>query len=257
MADSTITTRDTGIFFGGTSGLVLPVPNKQCYPEEFRDKSRLSFYASLFNTIEVNSSFYKLPMAKTVARWAASVPETFQFTFKLSKTLTHIKPLRFDATSLERFMEVVAQADERRGCLLIQFPAGTRVDAFPVVRELLQALRRHDPQGRWRVSVEFRHASWYVDEVFRFLHDHNMNVVMHDIAPAPPFIDRSGGWAYFRFHGTEKNYRGSYSDEHLHAAAVEMRTLIDRGTSVYAYFNNTLGDAVNNLQTLQRLMGEV
>ncbi len=81
-------------FYSGTSGLVLPVP-KLLYPAEFQDKSRLTYYASLFNSIEINSSFYKIPQIPTVCKWAESVPDNFQFTFKLSKAITHAKGLEF------------------------------------------------------------------------------------------------------------------------------------------------------------------
>lgn len=79
-------------FYTGTSGLSLPFP-KHSFPPEFQDKSRLTFYASLFNSIEINSSFYKLPMASTVKKWAESVPDNFLFTFKLWREITHNKGL--------------------------------------------------------------------------------------------------------------------------------------------------------------------
>ncbi len=81
---------ETNNFYSGISGLVLPVPKAQ-YPPEFQDNSRLQYYASLFNSLEVNSIFYKLPRSSTIANWVESVPDNFRFTFKLSKTVTHVK----------------------------------------------------------------------------------------------------------------------------------------------------------------------
>src|ERR1700749_3370129 len=107
----------------GTSGLVLTVPNKQAFPPEFRDKSRLTYYASLFNSIEVNSSFYKVPMASTVKKWAGSVPDNFRFTFKLWRGITHNKQLTFNPEDVERFIKVIDCAGDKKGCLLVQFPA--------------------------------------------------------------------------------------------------------------------------------------
>ncbi len=83
-------------FYSGTSGLVVPVP-QALYPPEFKGKSRLNYYASLFNSIEINSTFYKMPKISTVSNWAESVPDEFRFTFKLSKAITHAK-------GLERFL---------------------------------------------------------------------------------------------------------------------------------------------------------
>src|ERR1700742_2047581 len=102
-------------FYTGTSGLALPVPNKQFYPEAFKGKSRLSYYASLFNSIEINSSFYKTPIASTVRRWVQEVPEDFRFTFKLSKAVTHNKPMAFDDAVLEKFMEAIDEAGAKKG----------------------------------------------------------------------------------------------------------------------------------------------
>src|SRR5690348_60963 len=94
------------LFYSGTSGLDLPVRRSQ-YPPEFQGKSRLQYYASLFNSLEVNSIFYKLPRSSTVANWAKSVPGNFRFTFKVSKTITHVKELKFAAKDVDDFMKTV------------------------------------------------------------------------------------------------------------------------------------------------------
>src|SRR5689334_13347685 len=107
-------------FQAGTSGLVLPMP-KYLFPPEFQEKSRLEYYASVFNSIEINSSFYKVPKAATVARWAASVPETFTFTYKLWRDITHVKGLDFNPADVLNFIKVIDFAGDRKGCLLVQF----------------------------------------------------------------------------------------------------------------------------------------
>lgn len=107
----------------GTSGLLLPVANKTFYPDDYKDKSRLAFYGSLFSSIEVNSSFYKIPLASTVCKWKNEVPEYFRFSFKLFKGITHAKNLIYDPLLVTKFLDVVAQAKEKSGCLLLQFPA--------------------------------------------------------------------------------------------------------------------------------------
>jgi len=241
----------------GTSGLVLPVPNKLFFPEEYQDKSRLSYYASLFNSLEVNSSFYKIPRAATVARWADSVPDAFRFTFKLWRGITHNKNLQFDPLQVDHFMQVIGEAGNRKGCLLIQFPASTRADGLPTLLELIDRVRRNDPAQQWKLSVEFRHLSWYSDAIVAALTRLQATVVTHDISPsATPFTDSSPGWAYIRFHGPEKGYRGSYSDEALRGHASTVQTLLRAGKSVFIYFNNTLGNAIGNLQTLRALIAE-
>ncbi len=100
-------------FYSGTSGLVLPVP-QSLYPTEFQDKSRLEYYASLFNSVEINSSFYKMPMISTVSKWAESVGDHFQFTFKLSKIITHVKGLDFNVEDIELFMQRIENIHNKK-----------------------------------------------------------------------------------------------------------------------------------------------
>src|SRR5688572_12770918 len=109
-------------FYSGLSGLALPLP-KYKFPEAFQKSTRLTYYSSLFNSIEINRSFYTLPNGKTMAKWSNEVPEDFKFTFKLWKQITHAKGLRFDTTDVKHFLDAIGQVGEKKGCLLIQFPA--------------------------------------------------------------------------------------------------------------------------------------
>src|SRR4051812_13911921 len=114
--------------YTGTSNVELPVPNKQSFPPDYQDKSRLTYYASLFNTVEINSSFYKVPMAKTVAKWAESVPAHFKFTFKLWQEITHAKGCIYNPDEIERFINVINHVGNKKGCLLVQFPPSFAFD---------------------------------------------------------------------------------------------------------------------------------
>jgi uncharacterized protein YecE (DUF72 family) len=108
-------------YFSGLSGLQLPIP-KYLFPEPHQASSRLSYYATFFNSIEINSSFYKIPKTTTVARWAMQVPDDFRFTFKLFKDITHVKNLKFDPALVKQFIETISAVGDKKGCLLIQFP---------------------------------------------------------------------------------------------------------------------------------------
>lgn len=108
-------------FYAGLSGLTLPVP-KYRFPQQFKNASRLTYYATFFNSIEINSTFYKLPMANTVIKWVSMVPHEFKFTFKLWKEITHNKGLDFKALDVERFFKVISSAGNKKGCVFIQFP---------------------------------------------------------------------------------------------------------------------------------------
>jgi uncharacterized protein YecE (DUF72 family) len=239
-----------GNFYSGTSGLVLPVKNKQAYPPQFQDKSRLTYYATLFSSLEVNSSFYKLPMERTVIKWAGEAPDGFQFTFKLWQGITHNKGLVYDPQDIERFIQVINRIGDKKGCLLVQFPPSFGIDAY-LLEKLLADLQQTDSQQAWKVAIEFRNRSWYQDEVYELLNRYNAAIVLHDLpASATPMQIGEAGFAYLRFHGPAGGYRGSYADDFLYEYAQYINEWLADGKDVYVYFNNTMGDAVKNLMTL-------
>src|SRR5688500_18647723 len=99
-------------YYSGLSGIELPVPKYQ-FPPEYQNASRLTYYTTFFNSIEVNSSFYKIPKPATIVRWADSVPENFRFTFKLIRDVTHCKDLNFEGGCIPQFMETIAHAGNK------------------------------------------------------------------------------------------------------------------------------------------------
>ncbi|MDQ6757974.1 MAG: DUF72 domain-containing protein, partial [Bacteroidota bacterium] len=165
-------------FYSGISGIALPVPKTQ-YPPEFQDKSRLHYYASLFNSVEVNSIFYKLPRTSTVVNWRDSVPDNFQFTFKVSKTITHVKGLDFKEEDVNAFVNTVEHIGDKKGCLLAQFPPSLKIDKLNELQKLAEALGK-TTNDKWRIAMEFRNASWYEREVFELLNEYNISMVIHD-----------------------------------------------------------------------------
>jgi uncharacterized protein YecE (DUF72 family) len=239
-----------GNFYGGTSGLQISMPKRDFAPEH-RGKSRLTFYAFHENSIEINSSFYKLPQSKTIRRWATEVPQNFRFTFKLWKEVTHQKNLLFKAEDIQRFMEMIDLPEANKGCLLVQFPPSLQVSAKSQLRELLQILNSFD----WPVAVEFRHNSWYNDSVFELLNNYHVAMVIQDMPKsATPMELTSDDLVYLRFHGPFGNYKGSYSEDFLYEYALYIREWQDEGKTVYCYFNNTAGSALENLNFLRHCL---
>ncbi|WP_462267991.1 DUF72 domain-containing protein [Mucilaginibacter sp.] len=244
-------------FFSGTSNIVVPAKNKQAYPSDFQDKSRLTYYGSLFNSVEVNSTFYKLPMAKTVAKWAGEVPNDFRFTFKLWQEITHQKGFNFDPDLIPQFISVINQAGPKKGCLLVQLPPSTALNP-PRLHDLLSEINQANEARQWKIAVEFRNRSWYQEEVYELLDQHRAAMVWHDLpASAAPMPDSDTDFIYLRFHGPQGGYRGSYSDDFLYEYAQYIREWMQDGKEVYAYFNNTMGEAVKNLMTLNRMVSEL
>lgn len=241
-------------FYSGISGLQLPIPKHQ-FPEEFRDSSRLTYYATFFNSIEINSTFYKLPMPRTIEKWISEVPADFRFTFKLWKEITHTKGLAFNENDVKLFFDIASRANEKKGCVLIQFPPSLGKTYIMQLDALLQYIGQVN--NGWKIAVEFRNKSWYDEDVYELLESYNAAVVVQDIPKsATPMISHASDIVYLRFHGPTGNYRDSYSESFLSEYASYVKEWMEEGKTVYAYFNNTMGDAFNNLQTLNRFVLE-
>ena len=243
------------MIYAGTSNPEVPEKNKTFYPEAFRDKSKLTYYASLFNSVEINATFKKLPMKRTIEKWAASVPQDFRFTFKLNSAVTHNKGLAFNPDDLASFISLINGVEEKKGCLLMQFPGKLDASCINQLENLLRHLNAVDPDQQWKRAVEFRNESWYQPETLEVLRNYNTALVIHDMHGSAATADyAAGSFVYLRFHGTEKGYRGSYGDEVLSSYAAHIKRWRAEGKTVYVYFNNTLGDAANNLVTLKRMI---
>lgn len=240
----------------GTSGLVLPYKNSQAYPPAFEGWSRLSVYGTLFNSIEVNSIFYKLPKASTVSQWSSSVGDHFRFTFKLWKQITHNKALAFEESDVEKFFEVIDGARDKQGCILVQFPASVKAMLSYKLESMLACIQRCN-KSDWPVAVEFRHDSWYTEETYELLNAYQAAMVFHDKAGSvSPQPEPDAGHVYLRFHGPDGNYKGSYDHGLLFEYAGYIAEWLDVGKAVYVYFNNTMGAAVENLRTLEKFLRE-
>ncbi len=238
--------------YSGTSNIVLPIKQSE-YPHNYQGASRLTYYASLHSSLEVNSSFYKIPKPATVAKWSESVPAHFKFTFKVPKTVSHAKNLQFNIEELERFAEAVVQAGDKKGCLLIQLPPSVTSDKQEELEGILECLRS-DAAG-WHIAVEFRHTSWYKSAVYRMLQNFSAGMVEQDLPKsATPNVTVADNFIYLRFHGPDGDYRGGYDDAFLAGHAERIAAWIKEGKEVYAYFNNTVGDAYENLRTLNAMV---
>lgn len=253
MAEETISR-----FYSGASGLVLPLKNKSLYPPAYQDKSRLTYYGSLFNSIEINSSFYKLPQAKTVQKWAQEVPVGFKFTYKLWKEVTHNQGLLFSPDDVSRFIQAIDISDDKKGSLLIQFPPSLMVNAASQLETLLGSIRDADPAHTWQVAIEFRNKSWHHEDIYALLDNYEAAMVIQDMpASLTPMIDQPVNFVYVRFHGPNGGYRGSYADDFLYEYAQYIHDWLYDGKTVYTYFNNTMGEAVKNLITLNKFVNEI
>ena len=242
-------------FYAGTSGLLLPVANKAAYPPEHRESSRLQYYSSLFNSIEINSTFRRIPMPRTVLRWTREVTKDFRFTFKIPEAVSHAKELRYPPDILNRFLEAIANADTHAGCVLLQFPRSFQAEDPDAVYELLSVIR-DNIAAKWDIAVEFRDISWYRKPVVKQMKRYRATYVTHDWYTTKNELPETitGSTIYLRFHGPEKGYRGDYTEDFLRQYAIKIQQWLRNKFTVYVYFNNTLGAAMGNLLTLNSII---
>jgi uncharacterized protein YecE (DUF72 family) len=218
------------------------------YPKRLPQSRWLEHYATLFDTVEVNSTFYRLPKRDSVAYWVERTPDDFVFTVKASRYLTHIRRLTDLADGVERFYESVEPLvrSPKMGPVLWQLPANFHRDDDRL-RAALAAL----PDGRH--AFEFRHESWFVPEVYELLRAHGAALVIGD-HPERPFQphELTTDWTFIRFHHGYRGRNGNYSESELEDWAERIEAW-RRSAEVYAYFNNDWhGFAVRNALRLKK-----
>ena len=245
---------DKGILRIGTSGIVVP-GTKQNFPTEFRLMSRLNYYSSLFNSVELNSTFYKVPMLSTFEKWSLDVPDEFRFTVKLWREITHAKHLDCDLQNIDRFLNAANHIANKKGCLLIQFPGSITAGYSVPVEWILRRLQVLDPQNQWRKAIEFRSVTWYNNQTYELLDKYSASIVLQDMPKSRNFVLNEGAtFIYCRFHGPMGDYKGSYSDHFLEEQSEKIRSWLNDGKDVYAYFNNTIGNAFENAMSLKTMV---
>ena len=198
----------------------------------------------------MNSTFYRLARPAAVENWLRQTPEAFTFAVKASQYMTHMKRLRDLEASMKRFYDGIAPlADSPKlGPVLWQLPEREKADV-PLLESALDVL----PPGRH--CFEFRHPSWFSDEVLELLRFHHVALVIahHPERPWQPH-ELTADWTFLRFHFGERGRRGNYSETELREWAVRVRELAERA-EVFAYFNNDWeGFAVRNALRLRALV---
>jgi uncharacterized protein YecE (DUF72 family) len=232
----------------GCSGWVYRDWRGVLYPDELPQRRWLERYSDVFETVEVNNTFYRLPSKDAVANWAETVPRGFRFTVKASRYLTHVKRLTDFKQGTERFYKRIEPLVDARklGATLWQLPENFRRDDD----RLNTALERL-PDGRH--AFEFRHPSWFSEDVYELLRRHGAALVIGD-HPERPFQAHvlTAGWTLIRFHHGQRGRRGNYSEGELEEWARRIAQWRQRA-EVYAYFNNDWeGFAVRNARRLAR-----
>jgi uncharacterized protein YecE (DUF72 family) len=208
----------------------------------------------MFDTVELNNTFYRLPTVRAVEQWAASAPDDFLFAFKLGAFGTHRKKLRDAASWLPNHLDRAERLGRALGPNLVQLPPRWRRNAA----RLDEFLSIAPASIRW--AVELRDPSWLHDETFEVLRRHNAALCIHDLLTDHPFL-LTTDWTYVRFHGpnaTVRPYHDAYGPSRLRPWAERLDEVLAAGRDVYCYFNNDyFGHAVRDAQYLRTQIGSM
>lgn len=233
----------------GTSGWVYPHWRKPFY-EGVPQSHWLSHYARFFDTVEINSTFYRLARRPAVERWFDEAPPDFLFAAKGSRFITHNLKLTKAEPALERFFAPLAPLRRRLAVVLWQLPPQMKTADPKRLDDFIALLPR-----QVRHAFEFRSAGWYTDDVAEILDRHGAAFCEHDLLPneAPAL---TGGFRYLRFHGAGAKYAGRYGKRMLRPVAEELKRTREQGMDAFAFFNNDLhGHALSDAFDLLDLVG--
>lgn len=236
--------------FIGCAGWSLPAASAGRFPA---GGSHLERYAGRFNSVEINSSFYRPHLPATYRRWAASVPAAFRFAVKMPRTISHEARLRHSDAALQTFLGQVDELGRKLGCLLLQLPPSlvyTPAEALPFFDRLAEL-------HRGPVACEPRHASWFHPAVSRALRERGIARVAADPARQRRAAVPAGDprLQYFRLHGSPRIYYDAYAQAALRRIERRLLRPAGKGVQRWCIFDNTaLGHAsANGLDLLERL----
>jgi len=207
------------------------------YPAGLAVKRWFAHYAAVFDTVEINNTFYRLPPRATFAAWREQAPPGFRYAVKANRFLTQAKKLKDCADPVARMFAAVEALGGTTGPILYQLPPRFRIN-LERLADFLALL----PSGYDHV-FEFRDASWYVEETYGLLERHRASLCAHDLPGLASPRHAVGPIAYVRFHGGTGKYVGRYSEAALAEWSEWLAEQARQGRGIWAYFNNDIGGA--------------
>jgi uncharacterized protein YecE (DUF72 family) len=213
------------MYWIGTSGYNYPEWKGSFYPTDLPASKMLPFYAAQFSTVEINYTFYRMPNEKLVTGWAATAPPPFRFTLKAPKRITHDRKLKGTADLLKSFCDVAGTLGDRLGVLLFQLGPTFKCDLAT-----FDAFLADMPPGA-RAAFEFRHASWFGEEVYARLRDRRLALCIADSEKLTTPVVATAPYGYFRLRDE------GYTPDDIARWADVMRAQTD-WTDTYVYFKH-------------------
>jgi uncharacterized protein YecE (DUF72 family) len=226
------------------------------YPKDLKTANWLPFYAERFKITEINASFYRLLKLQTTETWAKQVPKDFMFCPKMSRYLTHMKKLNEPEESFQKFFHVFAPLKRKLGPVLIQLPSLLGFNAEKA-EHLFKLCKKS--YSYYRFALEVRHNTWLGEESISLMKKYNIAFVISQSRTSFPYAELvTSENIYVRFHGPEKLYASSYSDEQLQKFAQLFKQWYKKGHSVWAFFNNDVfGYAFQDAKRLEKMIAEL
>ncbi|CCB86138.1 putative uncharacterized protein [Parachlamydia acanthamoebae UV-7] len=229
----------------GTSGWSYPHWKENFYPEEIKMKDWLNYYSSNFSTVEINSTFYRIPSISTVEKWTAQVPNNFLFSIKASQYITHRKRLHECEESLAYFYQTIRHFKEKMGPILFQLPPSFKMNKERLV-DFISLLEKDLP-----CVFEFRNETWYNDDIYELLTKNKIALCITDLNGRLSPEEITAPFTYIRLHGPKEAYQGSYGSSQLKAWKKKIDKWTEK-TVVYCYFDNDeKGYAIEDAKNLQ------
>jgi uncharacterized protein YecE (DUF72 family) len=189
--------------FIGTSGFSYPAWKGSFYPKELKNDQMLRYYAERFSAVEINNTFYRMPKREMLEQWPPQVPASFTFVLKASQKITHMKRLKDVASEVAYFADTAAVLQSQLGPIFFQLHPTMKKD-LPRLTDFLAVVPAHV-----RPVLEFRHESWFADDVYALLHERNAALCVSQSDEGATPVVGTADWGYLRLR------RSEYSDEDL------------------------------------------
>ena len=245
--------------FIGTSGWHYNDWVGTFYPKNIVGYHELTYHARFFNTVENNSSFYRIASESAYKTWDKMTPPGYKFSIKLNKQITHINKLQVTDEvrgHVAYILDATQVLCEKIGALLIQLPASFtyNIEKLDVFLDFFTKEVRSRPFA-FDLAIEFRNRYWFNEEVYAILRKYNVAPVAANSSRYPGTREVTSDIAYLRMHGPTKLFASSYSDEQLQELAEYIKKISSEAKRIYVYFNNDFHCyAIKNAKILQTLL---
>jgi uncharacterized protein YecE (DUF72 family) len=222
----------------GTMGWSYDFWKGNFYPESLASKEFLAYYAKQFNTVEVDSTFYRIPRTRSVTDWKMQTPEDFLFALKFPQVITHVKMLKACEEVTSVFLERVVLLEEKLGALLLQFPYAFGTEQFPLLRDFLATLPKNH-----RYVVEVRNRKLLNEGFYSVLRDNNVVLAWVDSPFMPQISEVTSDFIYVRWEGDRRRVKGTLGKievdkkPQIDAWAEKLKPFLEEGTEVFGYFS--------------------